>query len=258
MKAKKDPIVIISYSDLLKFFQKQELDMYVDDLNTLLASVKIRKNAEKHIDSLLGASLHINEAESVEYFAIAASAIAKTKKLYIGIKNPTTISSGSKEAISLKKYIEWGTQHHKFLLEKTDKDYPMRTYFMALGTEICLLAWIKKSTNEVFLNTIVNKKEALLSNTERRLVILTNKTLIHQFNLDFMRLSNTKVLPHDYKETLQLVLVRAIMLYESYGFAFNYPHYLTVIGIRKDDKPYYYQGDKHLKTLIRALMAMSL
>ena len=252
-KRKKKPIVILEYSDLLDFLQKNNLLRYKDNLDTFLKSRKVKKSADEIIDGLLKASLHINEADSVEYFTITAQAMMQTKKSYVGIKNPTYITSSSNEAKYLRKYVEWGMEHREFL-RKQGEDYDIESYFKALGIEIVLLAWIKKQTKEVFLNTIVNKREALMANTEKRLKILANQSNIKKFYKDFTRLSKTPALRADEKETLQQVFINAVMLYEAFGFKFNYDHYIGILNIRKDDKPYYYLGDKARNTLRRVLI----
>ena len=94
----KSPIVIMNYSDLVYFLDKNDLFDYKDKLDKFLKSKKVQKAANEIVDDILGASLHINEAESVEYFSIAAQALVNAKKQHVGIKNPTFITSSSNEA----------------------------------------------------------------------------------------------------------------------------------------------------------------
>lgn len=250
---KKTPVVIMDYADLLEFLKANNLSQYKNNLDRFLKSKKVKNNANRIIDDLLQASLHINEKDSVEYFTIAAQAVTNAKKSYVGIKNPTFITSSSNESKHLKKFVEWGMEHRDFLKQQ-GQEYDIEMYFKALGIEIVLLAWIKKQTKEVFLNTIVNKREALMANTEKRLKIISNQHSIKRFYKDFIRISKVPALRPDEKETLEQVLINAVMLYEAFGFKFNYDHYLKILNIRKGDKPYYYLGEKARNTLRRVLI----
>lgn len=253
-KRKKKPILIMEYADIVYFLEKKNLNHIIPDLDVFLKSQRVKKNGERIIDQILGASLHINEAESAEYFRITAEGLAKAKMIYVGIKKPTYMTSASPEAKHLKKFVEWGADHRTFLREKVGQDYDIETYFTALGIEICLLAWIKKQTTEVFLGTIVNRQEALLGNTERRLKIVTHTAEINRFIADFSALTKT-TLRMDEKDTLKEVFLNAVMIYEGNDVAFNYEHFRSVIGINTSTKPYYLLSEKSRTTLGNAIRA---
>ena len=252
MNRKKTPITIMYLQDLVYFLQKNDLAEYTEDLVTYLQTKKVKKHANEIIDGLLEANLMVNEKDSAEYFHITAQALVSAKRYYVGIKNPTFITSSSTEAKFLKKYVEWGEEHRKFLLSQGE-EHTIERYFTALGTEICRLAWIKKHSKEVFLKTIINKREALMANTEIRLKITVHKKTIAKFQKDFVILSKSSPLSMDDKLRLQDILINAIILYESHNLAFNYEHFLAVLSIRKNSKVYYFMGEKTIQKLASIL-----